>query len=166
MPMITEVSADALAIAAHLAVVPIGEIVTHGTLSGIIGRDIRDHRHLFYTAARIVQRDHGAVFATERNAGYRRLAPENVAAVVGPSSRKHIRRTARLGARAIAAGTAGMNDAPPAVQRQIAAELSALGLVEHMARDAVAKPADDGPTKAEPVAVAAKRFLTVIGAAP
>jgi hypothetical protein len=160
--MITEVSADALAIADHLAKVPVGDMVTLATLSGIIGRDICAHRHLFYTAARIVLREHGAVFTTERNAGYRRLAPENVAAVVGPSSRKHIRRTACFGSRAIAAGTAGMNDAPPAVQRQIAAELSALGLVEHMARDAVVKPADDGPIKAEPVAVAAKRFLAVL----
>jgi hypothetical protein len=166
MPLITEVSADALAIAAHLAATPVGAVVSHATLTGIIGREIREHRHLFYTAARIAQREHGAVFVTERGTGYRRLAPEAVAAVVGPAARNHIRRTARLGQRAIAAGTAKMNDAAPAVQRQIAAELSALGLVEHMARDAVTKPAEDGPTKAEPVAVAAKRFLATIGATP
>jgi hypothetical protein len=166
MPIITEVHPDAMRIAEHLITVPVGEVVLHATLTSIIGRDIREHRHLFYSAARRAQKDGGVVFATERGIGYRRLAPEAVAAVVGPSVRKHIRRSARFGQRAIAAGTAKMNDATPATQRQIAAELSALGLIEHIARDAVTKPTDDGPTKAEPVAVAAKRFLTKIGAVP
>jgi predicted nucleic acid-binding protein len=160
----TEMSADTRAIADLLAAAPVGATVSHAAMSAAIGRDVTTCRHIVTAARRAAQREAGAVFVTERGTGYRRLPAEEVARVVGSNARQHIRRTAGRAKRALTAGTARANDLPPAVQRQVAAEVSALALIEHISRDAAVKPSDDAPTKPTPVAVTARNLLTAIGA--
>lgn len=160
----TELSADTRAVADLMIAAPIGGTVTFAAMSGAIGRDITSHRHIIVAARRVAQREAGAVFVTVPRTGYRRLPTEEVARIVGAAARQHIRRTAGRAKKAVAAGTANANDLPPDVQRRVAAEISALALIEHISRDAVARPADNGPTKPTPVAVTARALLRVVDA--
>lgn len=155
----TEMSADTRALADMLAATPVGEVATLAAMSETIGRDITTCRHLLAAARRIAQREHGAVFVTDRGIGYRRLPAEEVARVVGSSARQHVRRTAGRAKRALIAGTNSANDLRPDVQRRLAAEISAMALLEHISRDTTVKPAADAPLKPTPVAVTARAFL-------
>lgn len=158
----TELSADTRAIADLLAATPIGQTVTFAALSQAIGRDIAARRHILAAARKVAQREVGAVFVATPRIGYRRLAAEEAARVIGSAARQHIRRTAGRARKAIAAGTAGANDLAPDVQRRIAAEVSALALIEHISRDAAVKPADSAPTKPTPLAVTARAMLAAL----
>lgn len=158
----TELSADARAIADLFAACAVGDTVTMAAMSDAIGRDVTACRHIIATARRVAQREAGAVFVTMPRVGYRRLPTEEVARVVGSAARKHIRRTAGRAKRTLTAGAALANDLPLETQRRIAAEVSALALLEHIARDATVKPQDNAPTKPTPVAVTARSLLTVI----
>ena len=161
----TEISADARAIADLLIACPVGEVVTFAAMSTAIGRDIRARRHVISTARRVAEREEGAVFTIERHAGYKRLDAARVADVIGTTTRAHIRRAARRSVKSLHEGTKRVNDLPPEVQRKVAAEMSALGLIEHIARDKAAAPAADGPLKPQPVAVTARAVLSALGGA-
>jgi alkylated DNA nucleotide flippase Atl1 len=161
----TEISAEARAIADLLAECPPGAVVTFGAMSAVIGRDILARRHVIATARRVAEREAGAVFTVERRTGYKRLDAARIADVVGTAARAHIRRTARRSVKSLSEGTRRLNDLPPDVQRKVAAEMSALGLIEHIARDKAVKPTADAPTKPQPVAVTARAFLDALGAA-
>lgn len=157
--LITDLSPDARVIADILIACPVGEIVTHNALSNAIARDITRYRYILYTAMRVAQREAGAVFVTMRGQGYRRLEAVKIADTVGQSARKHIRRTAGRARRTMMAGTARMNDMKPEDQRKLAAEISAMALIEHVSRDVQVKPAQDAPTAPTPVAITAQRLL-------
>ena len=152
-------SVDARALADRLLKAAVSETISLAELSRVLGRPITRHRHLLYTALGIAQREGGVVFHTIRGVGYQRLAPDAVAATVGTAARRHIRRTARVARRSITAGTSRINDLPPATQRRVAAEISALSLVEHITRDAIVMPKEDAPLAPEPVAMTARRLL-------
>lgn len=160
----TEISAEARAVADLLAACPSGEVITFAAMSAAIGRDILARRHVITTARRVAEREAGAVFTIERRTGYRRLDATRIADVVGTAARAHIRRTARRSVKSLSEGTRRLNDLPPDVQRKVAAEMSALGLIEHIARDKTVKPAANAPTKPQPVAVAARALLAALGA--
>jgi hypothetical protein len=60
-----------------LRTAPIGQVVSFATLSAACGLDVQAQgRGLLSSARRIVARDHGAVFVSERTVGLRRLRPE------------------------------------------------------------------------------------------
>ena len=163
--LVTELSAETRAVADLLAATPVDAGVTMAELSQAIGRDITKCRHVIAAARRVAMRESGAVFSSERGVGYRRLSPDRASLVLGPGARKHIRRTARHAQRGLIAATSRSNDLPPETQRRISAEISVLGLVEHLSRDKVMVPADDASLKPMPVAVAAKEFFSrIVGA--
>jgi predicted transcriptional regulator len=157
--LITELSADTRAIADLLLACPIGDTVSLASMSDAIGRDIRKHRHIIVTARRVVEREAGAVFASVRGIGYQRLDAERTVAVVAPAARKHIARSAKRAARSINEATRRVNDLPVEVRRRAVHELGVLGIIEHAARERAPKLTDDAPTKPEPVAVVAQRWL-------
>lgn len=154
-----ELSADAAAIVDRLQEVPHGGTITHGEISAVIGRDIRNCRHILYAALRVVQREHGVIFAGLRGVGYERMTTERVVEVVGPDTRRAIRRKARRGVKALVAATKGPNSLTPEQQRKASTEIGVLGLIEHLSRDRHAKPAPEASLKPEPVAVVARRLL-------
>lgn len=158
----TELSADTRAIADMLASCPVGELITLAAMSAAIGRDVTTCRHIVQSARKVAQREGGAVFSVERAVGLRRMSAERVTETVGATARGHIRRTAGRARRTLLAATAGSNDLSPEAQRRLAAEVSVLGLMEHLSRDSVTKPAPDAPIKPTPVAVTARTLLTVI----
>jgi hypothetical protein len=159
----TELSADTRAIANLLGACPVGSTMTHGAMSAAIGRDILRHRHILQAARRVAQRENGAVFVSERRVGLRRLSAERATETVGTTARKHIRRTAGRARKTLLAATNGANDLPADAQRRLAAEVSTLGLMEHLARDVMTQPKPDAPTKPQPVAMTAREMLTRMG---
>ncbi|MCA3375675.1 MAG: hypothetical protein INF64_00995 [Roseomonas sp.] len=158
----TEISADARAIADMLNTCPIGEIVTLGAISEAIGRDITACRHILATARRVALRETAAVFSTEPRAGLRRLSAERATEVIGPGARRHIRKAAGRAKRALIAATEGANDLSEIAQRRRAAEINALGLMEHIARDASVKASDTAPMKPQPIGIVAQNLLARI----
>jgi NADH dehydrogenase/NADH:ubiquinone oxidoreductase subunit G len=155
----TELSADARAVADLLIACPIDGTVTLADMSAAIGRDITRRRHIIATACRVAEREAGAVFASVRKVGYKRLDAERAVAVVGPSARKHIARSARRASRSISAAMDKANDLPMDVRRRAVHELGVLGIIEHAARERVKTLREDAATKPEPVAVVAQRWL-------
>lgn len=161
--LIHEISAEVRSVAELLMKCQPNGIVTFDEMSEAIGRSIFKCRHVIVSARRVAERESGAVFTSERSTGYKRLEVAAVADVVGTSARAHIRKSARRGARSILEGTRRSNDLAPEVQRKVAAEMSVLGLVEHISRDSNVKPSAEAPTKPQPVAVTARAFLTALG---
>jgi hypothetical protein len=162
--IVTEISPDTRALANRLLAVPLGGAISYADLSAAIGRDVRTEntRYLIYGAMRVTQREAGAIFANDRGKGYVRLSPDD-AHKVGNTARSRVRRIARHATKQISAALARANAVAPESQRKANAELSALGLLEHVAKDRHVVPAetDEAPT---PVAITARRFLERIGA--
>lgn len=158
----TELSADARAVADLLSAVPVGDLATFATISAAIGRDITACRHVLAAGRKVAEREAGAVFVSERGKGLRRLSAERATETVGTAARAHIRTTARRASRTLIAATTRMNDLPPAVQRRLSAEISALSLVEHLSRDTIVKPAPDAPLRPTPVAVTARAMMAAL----
>ena len=156
---------DTQTIADLLASCPNGGTVALADITAAIGRDITGCRYLVYGAMRVAERDSGAVFASVRGVGYRRLLASEIAEV-GQTARAKIRRAARHGVRTISAGMAGANDIAPDAMRKILAEQSALGMLEHMARDKNLPKLTETDTRPLPLAVTARAFLRSIGALP
>ena len=129
-----DIHPDTRAVADLLIVLPRGASISHDEITARIGRDIRQCRHVFYSAARLAQREAGATFATERGVGYRKLETIELASI-GQTARSCIRRVATRGAKSIAAGVAGANDLTPATHRAILQEQTSLSLISHLARD-------------------------------
>jgi len=153
-----ELSAETLAVLNRLKEAPIGETVTYDDLSAAIGRDIRRHRHVLYSALRVALRDDGLLFGTVRGVGYQRVPAED-AHHVGVDARKGIRRRARRSSKRIAAAMSRANDVSDEARRKAHSEMAALGLIEHLSRD-TAQPRDaDKPAAPEPVALTARRML-------
>lgn len=160
--LIHEISPEVRAVAELLMKCQPNEIVTFDEMSAAIGRSIFKRRHIIVSARRVAERENGAVFTSERSIGYKRLEAIAVADVVGTSARAHIRKSARRGVRSILHGTRRANDLPPEIQRKVAAEMSTLGLIEHISRDSNVKPNAEAPTKPQPVAVTARALLDAL----
>jgi hypothetical protein len=160
--LIAELSPETRTIADRLNATEVGGIVSFAEMSAAIGRNILSRRHVIYSAMRLAEKESGAIFATIRGQGYKRLAASEVVEIVGSSARAHIRRTARRSAKTLNEGTRRHNNLPPEMQRKVASEMSVLGLIEHISRDKVVAPKEDAPTKPQPVAVTAREFLKAL----
>jgi hypothetical protein len=154
----TEISPDVAALVEQLRAVPLGGTIHYAQLSAAIGRDVRRHRHLIDSARHIAERDHGAVFGNEINVGYTRLTVEQFPDL-GSTARRRIRRASRKARKTLNYAGASVNDVPPSVQRKLNAEVSVLGLLEHLAADKLAAPAETHAVRPEPIAAVGRRLL-------
>jgi hypothetical protein len=160
----SEVSAEIRLLATRLTSVPVGTLIDYADMSAVTGRNIQTHRHIAYAAMRLVRAETGAVFVSVKGEGYKRLAAQEVPEVIGTAARARIRSNARRAKKTIVTGIACSNSLPADVQRRAAAEISVLGLLEHIARDKSVLPDANAPLSPETVAHTAKRFLSRIGA--
>lgn len=158
----TERNADARAIKALLETIQVGETVTFDALSDAIGRGIRQSMYLFYAAAKDLNGEIGAVFASVRGVGYKRL-PGDALASVGETARRRIRRSAKGATRTITNAARRANDLSPEQTRRINAELSVLGLAAHVAGSGFVKQVEETkPDAPMPTAHVARAFLAHI----
>ena len=128
-----------------LAVLPVGEVATYDQLSAIIGAPIQARRWLLLRALRRANAEYGVVTVNLRKVGYRRLANAEADRLCH-RGRKRIRVIARTSSQMLANNMRFANDLTDQDRQRNYAELSMLGLVEHLARDSAVKkitaPAD------------------------
>lgn len=159
----TDLHAETLRIIDTLKAVPRGGTISLATISAAIGRDVGTCRHYLYSAFKHVEAENGAVFASVRGIGYRRMQPDEIVKI-GQTARSRIRRTARRGIKSMTAGIAGANDLSDIDKRKVLAEQSSLGLLEHIARERSLPTVPPTETRPLPVATTARAFLEAIGA--
>lgn len=154
----TQISPDVAALVATLIASKSGDIISYDDLTKSVGRDVKVHRWLALRALDVAARDHGAVFANERGKGYVRLDPSQ-AHSLGHTARARVRRTTRKAAKTIRYALQRQNDIDPETARKTNAELSVLGLLEHISGNKYVVPNDVHETRAEPVAITAQRVI-------
>lgn len=159
---IQEQSPDVAALAAALAALPVGDTVTYSTLSKVIGRDVRAVPWRLSAALAKAAADHGAVFATERRVGYKRL-PANEANILGHNARRRIRRQAKRTSARLQSLIRVTNDMDEPTARKLYQEVNSLNLLAELSRDKAASAAVNGTGAPEPVGVVAQRMMAVLG---
>jgi len=112
MKSIAEISIESHAIYKKLITLKENEVVTYETLSEVAGSDFREHcRGNYQTACRIALRENKMVFECVRNVGVKRLANEDIPAVIGGRSISKTRKLARTGSKKIlSTDYAGLSD--------------------------------------------------------
>jgi hypothetical protein len=161
--IVMELHQDTRILADLLAACPFGETLTFDDFSKAIGRNINVCRYLLYRAIFVVERENGAVFASVRRVGYKRVVPDDLHKI-GQTARARIRSQARRGFRTISNGLAKANDISPPALREALREQSILGLIEHTAKDRSKPDVAEGATHPLPVAEVARDFLRKMGA--
>ena len=150
-------SPDRRLLADAFKAVPVGETLSFDAMSETLGAPILTRRYLIPGAIKLAAQETGAIFASVRGVGYMRLPPAD-AHLIGASSRRRIRRGARRAATLIEAAIQKANDVDDGARRRAFTEVSHLGLIQHIARDASA-PVLSRPDAPEPVAATARQFL-------
>jgi hypothetical protein len=126
---------------------PIDEIVSLEALSAAAGVDVRDNRWIIGAAQRAINADYGAVFATVRSEGYRRLANAEGTLFAGARGLYRIRRASRAGIRMAHNAAKHANDMTAEQRRRHHQQMASLGLIAHltMARTVAAMSEDPPP---------------------
>lgn len=162
--MFAPLSPETAALHEALITVPIGETITYAALTEAIGRNAaREGRASLESARRIALRDQGIAFAVVRKVGLRRLRAEE-APEIGCGYRRKIRRTAGRALYTMQRVAETSNGLAPDAQRRLNAEMSAHGLLGHLAKDNATRAFE--ADKAMPAAKAGRAFLEHIGATP
>lgn len=162
MPQTTTISADTRAIADLLNAASYGQEVTIEQMSDAIGRDIRPVRYIAVSALRVAERETGAVFATVRRVGYRRLTSDEFHQI-GSTARARIRKVSNRSNRSMTAAMERTNDMDPADRLAVLREQSTLGLVAHLSQDKQAPALVHGTTRPQPLAVTMRGALEALG---
>ena len=132
--MTTDIANEVRRLADRLAAVIPGDIVTYRELSDAVAQDVKRIRPQLYQAIDLVAKESGCVFKTVYKKGYQRLANDELEKI-GQTTRRQIRRKARHGSNRMDAALRVANDMSPEMLRKVLREQSALGLIEHAARD-------------------------------
>lgn len=153
-----ELSPDTQRLIEFLKTVPIGGVATQQELTHVLGRNIRQHRHLLYSAIKHLQFNDGIFFGSRRGEGYERCLSEQVPHV-GSTARRRIRRTARAATKTMTAVLTKANDVSNETRIAANRELSMLGLIEIASQDRHLPPNESVASAPQSVAAAARQFL-------
>lgn len=163
MPTAADTPADIRTLAEALKSASYGALVTFDDLSQALGRNVLlSQRYLIYAAIKVANEESGAVFASVRKRGYRRLPPDE-AHKVGQTARRRVRRAARAAANGITAALRAANAIEPEAQRRANAEISALNLIEHLSMDRNVKPSAAHESTPQSVTETARAALARLG---
>lgn len=133
-PQTAAIQKAVLAIKDRLAEASIDEVVPHKELRALVPEDVSylSHYVLAQRAQRLLNAESGAVFATVRGEGYRRLAHTVGADYVSQVALLRIRRQSRHGQKLATFAIEFANDANHEDKRRVYQKLATLGLVEHL----------------------------------
>lgn len=164
MATLSSASPEVRALYDLLVAVPYGGTVTLEAMSEAVGRNISSCRYIIYDAMRILEKESGAIFTCLRNVGYERLPPED-AHRLGYAVRSRIRRSSRRAYQTIAAAIQTSNSISDESVRRAMAEISTLGLIEHLSREASVKSEQKNNPNVTSISVpeTARRLLSAIG---
>lgn len=132
MPTVFESRPETLALVELLAATPPGQLLTFERLGAVAGLDVRRHLHLFTSARRIAEREHGVVYRNERAIGYRRLSTDEIPAVEVRAA-DHQRSVARQTIQTLTRGVERANDIPTQTQLRLNAGLARQGIIARLA---------------------------------
>lgn len=140
-------------VARRMLAVKIDEIVSMQQLSEAAGQDLVENRWVISSALRAVNAEYGAVFATVRGEGYRRLANSEGALFAGNRGLLRVRRASRTAMKYSTNAARHANDMTPDQRRRHNQQMSSLGLVAHltMARAVEVMPEDSPPERPDPL---------------
>jgi len=155
-------SADVRALTDRFLETPIGGTITYADMTAALGSSIEARRYLIQRALHVASRETGAIFASMRAVGYKRLPAED-APLLGSHARQRIRNTSRRAAQAITHAVQVANDISDGARTRAYAEVSALALIQHVSTDRAAKAIPDSE-KPQPVAVTLRGMMARLGA--
>jgi hypothetical protein len=145
-----------------LRAVPFGDTLTYGAMSEALGVDVTTRaRPRLVSARRIALRDYGAAFETAHGVGLRRLLPDEASAI-GAAGRRKIRRASGRARKAMISLAEHSNGLSPAAARRMSAEISAHGLISHIADDRAVSRLTTESDKPAPPAKVAESFLRFV----
>lgn len=164
-PFTAEVQRTVLLMKDRLAQASIDEIVEHRELrammpSSIVGRI--DHYVLAQRAQRLLNAENGAVFATVRREGYRRLANTVGANYTTNTALVRIRRQSRRGQKMATLAIQFANDSTDSERRQVFQKLATLGLIEHLTLAKTVKTMPEEPQPTDDPLDGLRRLLNIV----
>jgi len=136
-----------LAIKDRLAEASVDEIVTHEEIKELVPNGLNISHYVMVTRAqRLLNAENGAVFATVRSEGYRRLTNAVGADHVSNTALLRIRSASRRGQKLATFAIQFANDITDTEKRRVYQKLSSLGLIEHLTmRKTVDRMPDEKP---------------------
>lgn len=119
-------------VAHRLLDVKTDEIVSLRQLGDAAGYDLTADRWIVSSALKAVNAEYGAVFATVRGEGYRRLAHGEGALFAGGRGLYRVRRASRAAIKAATNSAKYANDMTPDQRRRHNQQMASLGLISHL----------------------------------
>jgi len=142
-----------LAIKDRLAEAPIDTLVSHEELKGFLPQNLNlSHYVLVQRAQRLLNAENGAVFATVRNEGYRRLPNGIGADHAANTSLLRIRRQSRRGQKIATLAIQFANDSTDNDRRRVYQKLASLGLIEHLTLAKTVRTMPEDKPRQDPLA--------------
>lgn len=143
-----------LAMKDRFSEVAIGDIVSHAELRHMTPDTLLHVSHyvLAQRAQRLLNAENGAVFATVRGEGYRRLAHVVGADYASNLALLRIRRQSRRGQKLATLAIEFANDANDNDKRRVYQKLSTLGLIEHLTLKKTVRTMSDDKPALDPLA--------------
>lgn len=135
-------------IADRLAEASADELVTHEQLRALVPGDLRRPYHtLVIDAKKLVNREYGAIFATVRKEGYRRLDRAVGVEYAGSQPMGRIRKLARRSRVVLGNAVHHANDLTPSQRRAAFQSDQVLGMVEHLTHRNTIKTMPEEPAE-------------------
>jgi len=140
----------------------VGGVITWEELDQALGREVRpSNRDLLHRALAKLSDDSGIIFESVKGVDYKRLSP-NSAHLLGHRARSRTRRVAKLATKRIINATTRGNLSQEA-NLKANAELSVLGLINHLAKDKFVDKQAETSDRPKNMATLGKEFLQHIG---
>lgn len=132
---------------------PSGSIVPLAQLSLAAGVDlaISTNRWAISEARKMINREHGLVFATVRKEGYRRVERDDGAVFAGAHGLRAVRRRARTTMRTADNAARFANGMTAEQRRRHNQQMASLGLIDHLSMDRTVRSLPDEPAKTDPL---------------
>lgn len=122
-----------LAVRDRLATVPVDQVIAHTELQRLIPNHLLTLYYVFVQRAqRMLNAENGAVFATVRGEGYRRLTNSTGAEYSANTALLRIRSQSRKGQKVATMAIRFANDISNTDKRRIYQKVASLGLIEHL----------------------------------
>lgn len=133
-----------------LCACPVGQTISYEEISRASGQHLTCHSHLLRDGLKKANEQTGAAFRNVRLVGYERLEAVEVPAAFGKSSRERARRSHRRASAVISNTTAKSNSMSNKDKLKAFAEMTHLGLLEHLSKDRAAPKLPEGTLPTDP----------------
>jgi hypothetical protein len=130
----------------------VDEVVSHDQIKALIPAGLQHISHYIFAhrAFKLLNKEHGLVFATVPREGYRRMRHVTGAQYTVDKMLRRTRRVCRKGQTVATSAISFANDATPSERRQVYQGINLGGLLEHLATLRTAKSMPEEPPRPKP----------------